>query len=109
MAKAKKVNYTEADMATMRTMYTGADNKAEIEALRAVIPGKSAASLRAKLASMGLYKAEKAEKEASDKITKEVIATSIGEVVGLAEHEVEGLTKATKASLEKILAGLVRE
>ena len=106
MAKEKKVNYSEADVAVLRAGYTGADNKAEVAALMVQLPGKSAASIRAKLASLDLYRAEKVEKASEEKVTKEVLATAIGAAVGLADHEIEGLVKATKPALEKILAKL---
>jgi hypothetical protein len=104
MAKEKAVNYTEAQVARLKEVYTGADNKAEVEALATEL-GKSPASVRAKLSSEGLYKTvEKAEK--TDKVTKRAIVEAIGVKVELKDHEMDGLEKATKAALEKILAKL---
>lgn len=105
MAKEKVARYSEADIEILRKGYTGADNAAEVQALSQAT-GKSPASVRAKLASLGLYR--KAEEKAAEgeRLTKMVLAESIGEKVGLIEHEVEGLAKASKAALDKILQAL---
>ena len=105
MSKEKAVNYTEAQIAIIREMYTGADNVNEVEAISKAT-GKTPASVRAKLASLGLYKSNEATGKNTDKVTKDAIVDKIGTAVGLAEHEREGLAKATKAALEKILAKL---
>ena len=107
MAKVTKkaANYSEADVAVLRAEYTGSDNTAEVAALSTKL-GKTAPSVRAKLASLGIYKAaEKAESD-GERITKMHIAEAIAEKAGLGEHEVEGLAKATKSALEKVLAKL---
>ena len=106
--KEKAANYSEADIAVLKSGYTGGDNAVEVPALATKL-GKSAASVRAKLANMGLYvKAEKAEPK-GDGAKKEAIASAIGAVVGLLDHEVEGLAKATKSPLEKIFKALTHE
>lgn len=105
MAKEKAVNYTEAQVARMREVYTGADNASEVAALATEF-GKTPASVRAKLSNLGLYKAAEKADDAGERITKMVIAEAIGEKVGLMEHEVEGLSKASKAALDKILRTL---
>ena len=108
MAKVKAVNYSAEQIAVLTSEYKGVDNAAEVAALATKL-NKSPASVRAKLASLKLYKAEKPVSEKSEKVTKEVIASAIAEKVGLKEHEVEGLAKATKSALEKIMAALVRD
>lgn len=105
MAKAKVVNYTDAQIAILRAEYVGADNAAEVAALSAKL-GKTPASVRAKLASLKLYKAAEKSDEASERITKTVLVDAIGEKVGLSEAEREGLVKSTKSALEKVLATL---
>ena len=105
MAKTPKVNYSEADLSVLRSEYTGADNAKEVAALSVKL-GKSPASVRAKLASLKLYKTAKVEKASDERVTKEVLAASIGERVGLKDFEVEGLAKATKSALEKVFAAL---
>lgn len=105
MAKVKAVNYTEAQVEALKAGYTGSDNTSEVAALAEAL-GKTPASVRAKLSSLGIYRtAEKAEKS-EDKVTKRVLAEQIAEKAGLAEHEVDGLEKATKSALEKVLARL---
>lgn len=105
MTKVKATNYTEAQLAALRAGYTGADNSKEVLALAGEL-GKTAASVRAKLASLGLYvKTEKvAAKTAGE--NKTALADAIAEKVGLLEHEAEGLAKAPKAALAKVLAAL---
>lgn len=106
MPKVKAVNYTEQDIATLKAGYTGMDNASEIASLSAAV-GKTPASVRAKLASLGLYvKAEAAGASDGERITKQVIAEAIGQKINLLEHEVEGLAKAPKAALDKVLAAL---
>lgn len=107
MPKAKTANYTEQDIAVLKAGYTGADNATEVAAL-ATATGKTPASVRAKLASLGLYVKAEAGAAASEgeRITKQVIAEAIGQKIGLQEHEVEGLSKAPKAALDKVLAAL---
>jgi hypothetical protein len=106
MAKAKVVNYSEKDLDILRAEYTGADNSVEVPAIAEKL-GKTPASVRAKLANLGIYK--KAEESADgdgERITKMVIAEAIGQRIGLLEAEVEGLAKAPKAALSKVLAKL---
>lgn len=106
MSKVKVANYTEQDIAVLKAGYTGADNASEVAAI-ATATGKTPASVRAKLASLGLYmKAEAGASSEGERITKQVIAEAIGQRIGLQEHEVEGLSKAPKAALDKVLAAL---
>ena len=106
MPKVKTANYTEQDIAVLKAGYTGADNASEVAAI-ATATGKTPASVRAKLASLGLYmKAEAGNASEGERITKQVIAEAIGQRIGLQEHEVEGLSKAPKAALDKVLAAL---
>ena len=106
MAKEKKVaNYSEQDVATLKSVYKGVDNVAEVTEISKQT-GKTPASVRAKLASLGLYKVAEKSEDSGEKITKMVIAEAIGEKIELLEHEVEGLAKASKSALTKILAKL---
>lgn len=105
MAKAKAANYSEAEIATLRAGYSGVNNSAEVAAL-ATATGKTSASVRAKLASMGLYVKAAPEKSEKASANKTVLADAIAEKAGLMEHEAEGLAKAPKAALEKVLAAL---
>lgn len=99
--KAKIANYSEAQIATITAMYTGADNKAEVKEIAEAV-GKTVFSVRAKLSTMGIYKvAEKAEKRAT--ATKQTKAELIGKELDFNEVEVEALTKTTVSVIDKIL------
>ena len=104
--KIAVANYSETQIATMSAMYTGADNVAEVKAIATEID-KPVNSVRAKLASMGIYiKAEPAAKVGSTKIKKEVKAQQIGAITGMTVPEQEALGKTTGAVLDKLLARL---
>jgi len=105
---AKAVNYTDEQVARMKELYTGADNKAEVDAIAREL-GKTPQSVRAKLSNLGVYVKAEADKAEDGRVTKRSIAERIGELVGLKEHEVEGLEKATKSALDKVLANLISE
>lgn len=105
MAKVKAANYSDAQIAVLKESYKGLDNKAEVDQISAAT-GKTPASVRAKLAQLGLYKAEKAEAKNADRVSKRVLAESIGERLALLEAEVDGLEKAPKSVLEKLVARL---
>ena len=76
--KAAKANYTEDQLATMRSMYKGVDNTAELAAIGKRI-GKTVPSVRAKLAADGLYVTpKKATATSGGKVTKTDKAEKIG-------------------------------
>jgi hypothetical protein len=104
--KKTAVNYTATDIETMGALYTGKNNKADVDAIAAKI-GKSPASVRAKLANLGLYKKAEAVTGKKGGVKKEEIAAKIAPVVGLNEAETEALAKTTIPVLTKILAKLV--
>jgi hypothetical protein len=101
----KAANYTEAQIATLTSSYKGVDNKKEVAMIAAEV-GKSVASVRAKLSSLGLYKTAEAAKSAKSVKKVDIVAAIKATGVKLSEAEMEGLTKATSAPLEKILAAL---
>jgi hypothetical protein len=103
--KTKAVNYTSEAVETMLEMYKGADNKTEVAQIAAAL-GKSTGSVRAKLAQLGAYVVPLKAAKTAKTDSKEAIAEAIAEKVGLKDFEVEGLTKATKAPLLKILESL---
>lgn len=105
--KAKAVNYTEAQVAVLTEMYKGVDNATEVAQI-AVATGKTAASVRAKLASLGLYTKAEAESKAKG-VTKRALAEQVGQAIGLQEFEVEALEKTSKSVLDKLVANLVSE
>ena len=101
MSKEVKANYSEAEIAILESEYTGNSNSVEVPAIAKKL-GKSDASVRAKLSSMGLYvKAEKT-KAASSKNTTADVAEVIGSKCGMNEVEVEALAKTTMAVLQKL-------
>lgn len=99
--KAKAVNYTDEQVATMTSMYKGVDNKAEVQAIADAI-GKSPSSVVSKLGQLKVY--IKATKTVVGKgRNKDAIAADIASYANLTELETEGLTKATKGALVKVL------
>jgi hypothetical protein len=100
--KTKAVNYSQAMLDTMATMYTGADNKAEVAAIAKKL-GKTAGSVRAKLSQLGVYEVAAKTATASTRTKKADLCAQIGKIANLKEAEIEGLEKATAAPLEKIL------
>lgn len=114
--KAKKVNYSDAQIAVLTQMYHGKETKGEsnsedFAAMRQTeeLKGKSIPSLRQKLASMNLYvKPEAAKSEKKAGVSKADVVESIGKgVPSLTDADMEGLQKATRAPLDKIAAQLV--
>jgi hypothetical protein len=104
--KAVKVpNYTPEMVDTMKAMYKGEDNVAEVKAISLAV-GRSENSVRAKLNTEKLYKKAVVVKAASGRVTKAAKVAGIGAILGLSDAEEEGLIKATAAPLEKILAAL---
>lgn len=102
----KTANYTAEMEATLKQMYTGKDNSTEVAAIATAL-GKTPQSVRSKLAQMGVYVAKETAKTKRDGSTKAEIAEAIAAEVGLNEAEAEGIAKATKSALEKVLQRLV--
>jgi len=106
MAKVTKAaNYSEAQITSMTAAYKGVDNKKEVAMIAADL-GKSVASVRAKLSSLGLYKTAEAAKAGKSTKKADIVAAIAATGIKLSEAEQEGLTKSTSAPLEKILAAL---
>lgn len=106
MTKSKATNYTAEQVEVLTTGYTGADNATEVKALAEAV-GKTPASVRAKLANLGLYQKSEPEKtETGERATKAVKAQAVAELANLNEVEQEALTKTTGAVLDKLLARL---
>lgn len=100
----KAMNYTESQVETLKAMYKGEDNAAEVAEISKVT-GKTPASVRAKLTSLGIYvPKEKAAKKAH--VTKRAVVDEIAAIAGLEDFEADGLEKATAQSLNKVLAAL---
>ena len=108
---SKTVNYSAEAVATMSKMYTEATGgNAAVVAKIATTINKSQASVRAKLSNLGLYKSESTyTAHSAVKNTKQSIAESIASMTNLSEVEIEGLAKATKSPLQKILQQLTNQ
>jgi hypothetical protein len=106
MAVKKAANYDDATLATMREMYTGENNKQEVSAIAAKI-GKPVASIRAKLAQMGVYQKEEKAATTSTRVKKvDIVSAIVKAGVPLNDAEAEGLEKSTASALQKVLARL---
>lgn len=104
--KNTKVNYTTAQVQVLQEMYTGADNRVEVASIAQEI-GKSEASVRAKLSTLGFYvKATKAPRSNTHNVTKAHVAAEIADLTGMTEVETSNLTKTTSAVLGKLLTKL---
>jgi hypothetical protein len=96
---AKIVAYTPEMIARMTEAYLAAPTKDTVEALATEV-GKSAKSIVAKLAQLGIYrKAEKAAAGATKDSKADLAARIAGEDAELAAD----LVKLTKASLVKLM------
>ena len=102
----KVVNYTPEQTVAMLAAYAnGTTTEAIAESM-----GKTVRSVVAKLSREGVYrKKEYVSKTGERPVRKDATAEEIGQMVGLAEGEVDSLTKANKGALLKILAMLKGE
>lgn len=110
MAKVKAANYSVEDIATLTAGYVaGEDNKSQVSVLAAKL-GKTTNSVRAKLANLGLYQAEKKAASTSTRVKKaDIVAGIAAKVEGLNEADCDGLEKATSGALTKVLASLTNK
>lgn len=115
MTKEKAVNYTPEMTLELVTAFSGLkqgpnfidERKAIVSALAAKF-ARSEASIRQKASREAVYggPATYSTKAGTDPVTKEVLATKIGERLSLAEPAVDSLVKASKPALASILAAL---
>jgi len=102
-AKTKTVNYTPEQTAELIAGYAEGISTADL----AEKFGKTVRSIVAKLSREGVYKAkEYTNKNGEKPVKKDAHADAIGAILGLAENEIESLTKANKTALEKIFNAL---
>lgn len=91
------VTYTAEQVATMTENYRAAPTAETVEALATEF-GRTVASVRAKLAQLGLYQSKKATATKEVRETKAVLARKIFADEAMAT-DLEKLTKATLAAL----------
>jgi len=105
-AKAKAVNYTPAQVATMIAEYTANPVAATVKAL-AVKLGKSERSIIAKLSREDVYKkAEYVTKTGEKSESKADIVADIAVKLGVPVDDVGSLESATKNALKLVQAAL---
>lgn len=105
MTATKTANYSDKAIATMTAAYTG-DNSKDALGKIATAVGKTVPSVRAKLSQLGVYKPNEKAAPKVNGDNKQVLADKIGKLANLTNAEAEGLAKANKAPLERVLASL---
>ena len=105
-ATAKAQNYTAEQTATIVEQYTTTPTAETVTALAEKF-GKSVRSIVAKLSREGVYKKKEYIGKTGEKpVKKDAHADAIGAILGLAENDVDSLTKANKSALKKIFEAL---
>lgn len=103
MAATKTVNYTAEDTLALVTAY---QNGEKVEALAETFE-KSVRSIVAKLSREGVYQKKEYRSKNGERVQKkDATADAIGAILGLAENDIESLTKANKNALKKIFEAL---
>jgi len=108
MAVEKKVNYTEAQITEMSDLYCAAETQDEREAAMDEIAesfGKTIASVRAKLANIGVYVPKaKPAKKGEKRVTKSDLVSQIAENAEMKNDSFfDSLAGANTAVLEYVL------
>jgi hypothetical protein len=102
-AKAKVVNYTADQTASIVAAYTAAPTRATVTELAAKFQ-KTERSVIAKLSKEGVYvKAERTTKNGKPIEKKGSLADKIGQAIGLTEGDTTSLEKVNKTALAAIL------
>ena len=102
----KAENYTAEQTAAMLAAYTAAPTVETVEAIAADL-GKSVRSIVAKLSREGVYKKKEYKTKTGEAVVKkDAAADEIGAILGMAENDVDSLTKANKTALKMILEAL---
>lgn len=106
MTNEAKVNYTEAQAASMIEAYQANPSRETVKMLAETL-GKSERSVIAKLARLGVYqKAEYVGKNGERPAKKDAMVGEIAEAMSVNEDALEGLEKAPKNVLKLILAAV---
>jgi hypothetical protein len=99
----KVLNYTPEQTKQIVAQYQSGISADEI----AQMMGKSVRSIVAKLSREGVYqKKVRTTKTGEQVVKKDAHADAIGAILGLAENDIESLTKANKSALAKIFSAL---
>ena len=102
----KAVNYTAEQTAAMLAAYAAAPTVETVEQIAADL-GKSVRSIVAKLSREGVYKKKEYKTKTGEAVVKkDATADEIGALLGMAENDIESLTKANKNALKMIAAAL---
>lgn len=102
----KAVNYTAEQTAALLAAYAAAPTVETVEAIAAEL-GKSVRSIVAKLSREGVYKKKEYKTKTGEAVVKkDAAADEIGAILGMAENDVDSLTKANKTALKMILDAL---
>ena len=97
------MNYTAEQTAAVVAAYTTGETVEQI----AEKLGKSVRSIVAKLSREGVYKKKEYKTKTGEAvIKKDEAADEIGALLGMAENDIESLTKANKNALKMIAAAL---
>ena len=100
----KTVNYTPEQETVLRVGYE--TDKKTVEEL-ALLVGKTARSVVAKLSRMGIYKKKAyVSKNGEAPVKKDTHAETIGRILGLSENDIDSLTKANKTALKAVMQAL---
>ena len=99
---SKAVNYTPEQTAALLAAYTAAPTTETVEQIAADL-GRSVRSIVAKLSREGVYKKKEYKTKTGEAVMKkDEAADEIGAMLGMAENDIESLTKANKNALKLI-------
>lgn len=108
-ANKKASNWTDAQVSQLEKAYTGSECNASLDTM---IAGKTAAAVRSKLVSLGLYeKADPAAAKAASGTAaqrKVQIVSAIEILTGMPKNSLETLEKASKPQLEALAKALTQ-
>lgn len=106
MTAAKAPNYTPEQTAFAVETYTAAPTAETVEQIAEKL-GRSVRSIVAKLSREGVYKKKEYKTKTGEAVLKkDTAADEIGAILGMAENDIDSLTKANKTALKLILAAL---
>lgn len=108
----KVVNYTDEMVARLHEVYDGSADEAtrdeQVAALAEEL-GKSAASIRAKLGSEGIYVAKAKAPSGKNTVRKAELVAVVADKIGMDIDAAGSLEKVTKAVLVKLIGALSAE